>query len=109
MNGDNHIRIVVSYNYPDPFSFDLANIAPVASCIPLFSQRAAHHELRVRLSQSCFPQFVLRVPREVHALPKGAHGNFSPPLGTQNADTELAAVDLGSGTVGAAVVGDGGG
>jgi hypothetical protein len=78
MNGDNHIRIVVGYHYPDPFAFDLANIAPIASCISFFSPGAAHHELRIRLRQPSLTQFVLRVPSEIHSRLRAGHSFLSP-------------------------------
>jgi hypothetical protein len=73
MNSDNYIRVITCDHHPDPLAFDLANIAPVASCFGFHPDRVADHELRIRLSQSLLPQLVLRMPREIHGPLRAGH------------------------------------
>ena len=108
MNGDNDIRVVTSYHYPDPVAFDLAKIAPVTSIFSFHSNRITNYKFCVRFSQAALPQFVLRVSAELHPCLSAEELNVSP-SSARNADAELAAVDLGGGAVALAVVGDGGG
>lgn len=79
MNADDDIGIVIGDDHSNPLPFHLANIAPVASCLALYAQRVLDDEFCIRLRQLPPSEPVLRMPREIHALPKGAEGNVSPP------------------------------
>src|SRR4051812_21601702 len=78
MNGNQNVRIVTGNHYSEPLTFDLAKIAPVASCFLFYSQWVPDDKHCIGLGQPLLPQFVLRVPGEVHAPLRGGRSLLSP-------------------------------
>lgn len=80
MNADDDIRIVIGNDHSNPLPFHLANVPPVASCLALYALWILNNEFCICWRQLPPSKSVLRMPGEVHALPKGAEHNFSPPF-----------------------------
>jgi len=55
MHAYDEIWIVIGDDNPDPFTFDLSKITPLARVLPLFTQRVGNHEFGVRAAQLVQP------------------------------------------------------
>lgn len=109
MHGDHEIWIIGGNHYAGYVAADIAKIAGVTELISVDLHGIQYDRDGLPLRPAVLAKFVLRVMSELHARLRAWRGNLSPPLNVRNADFERAAVDLGLGAVGCAVVGDGGG